>query len=350
MRVHALRARFGDSLLVVWGRPKRAMLIDCGVGKTYVESIRPALTALKAEGIHALEALVVTHLDRDHIGGVAQVIKNRSRDGLTIRDVWFNGERQLPRSGPRARSVAQAEELQRLILTEGLPWNVAFGGGAIRTPSRGPLPQVKLPGGMAITVLSPNLPQLKRLAAMWPTAVVEAEGPELVARARGTSPRRPPISTPIDLPALAAARFNEDDSVANGSSLALLLEYRDKAALFAGDAYPSVVQAAWSRLCKERGSDIKLDLLKLSHHGSSTNTSPRLLGLLKPRRILISTDGSGYGHPHAETLAWALTGENTQELLFNHDNAYSRPWVDLAGSVRKLRVRLGDASGIRVEL
>lgn len=326
------------------------MLIDCGVGKTYVESIRPALMALKAEGINSLEALVITHLDRDHIGGVAQVIKNRAKDGLVIKDVWFNGERQLPRSGPRARSVAQADELQRLILTEGLPWNAAFGGGAIWTPARGPLPQVTLPGGMAITVLSPNLTQLKRLAAMWPTAVVEAEGPGLVSRARGASPRRPPVPTPIDLSALAAARFDEDESVANGSSLALLLEYRDKAALLAGDAYPSVVQSAWNRLRKERGRDTKLDLLKLSHHGSSTNTSPRLLGVLKPSRLLISTDGSGYGHPHAETLAWALSGGSTQELLFNHDNAYSRPWAELAGRGKKPSVRLGDASGIQVYL
>jgi beta-lactamase superfamily II metal-dependent hydrolase len=157
VRIHALQARFGDSILVVWGSPKRAVLIDGGVGKTYSESIRPALAALKAEGIKALEALVVTHLDRDHIGGVAQVTRNRERNGLAIKDVWFNGERHLPAVAPRPKSVAQAEELGRLVVSERMSWNAAFAGRAIRTPARGPLPRVELPGGMSVTVLSPNL-------------------------------------------------------------------------------------------------------------------------------------------------------------------------------------------------
>lgn len=351
MRIHALRARFGDSILVVWGRPKRAMLIDGGVRKTYTESIRPALAALKAEGIKALEVLVVTHLDRDHIGGVAQVIRNRARDGLAIKDVWFNGERHLPPSGRRPRSVAQAEALGKLIASEGLNWNSAFAGKAIRTPARGPLPRVELPGGMAVTVLSPNLTQLKRLADMWADAVVEAEDPAPAPRARGVSTRRPPVLTPIDLAALAKARFCEDDSVANGSSVALLLECNGKSALLAGDAYPSVLSAAWKRRCNERAVEIRLDLLKLSHHGSNTNTSPQFLTLLKPRRILISTDGSGYGHPHAETLAWALSQDPHIGLAFNYDNSYSMPWMDLAGTGAARRVTaLPDESGVRLLL
>jgi len=42
------------------------MLIDTGVGKTYAESIKPALVDLNAKGVRALEAVVITHLDRDH--------------------------------------------------------------------------------------------------------------------------------------------------------------------------------------------------------------------------------------------------------------------------------------------
>ena len=65
-----------------------------------------------------------------------------------------------------------------------------------------------------------------------------------------------------------------DSSVANGSSIVLLLEQGRKAAVLTGDAYPSLVLAGWRRLVASRGGAPKLDLLKLSHHGSSTNTSP----------------------------------------------------------------------------
>ncbi len=237
-----------------------------------------------------------------------------------------------------------------MLQEQGLPWNAAFAGGAIRTPARGPLPRVELPGGLAVTVLSPNLAQLKRLAALWPQALAETADLQPLPKARGTSPKRPPASLPIDLATLAKARFAEDSSVANGSSLALLLEYKGRAALMAGDAYPSVLASAWRRLCRERGETIALDLLKLSHHGSSTNTSPQLLALMKPKKLLISTDGSGYGHPHAETLAWALQQVPDVELIFNYSNAYSLPWKSVSRIRVGPKVRLGMESGLNLRL
>lgn len=350
MEIRTLKARFGDSILVLWGRPKRALLIDGGVGKTYGESIQPAFAELRAQGVQSLEALIVTHLDRDHIGGIADVIRRRHQHQIAIRDVWFNGERQLPAGAPRPRSVAQAEALGVMLQEQRLAWNAAFSGGAIRTPSRGPLPRVELPDGLVITVLSPNLAQLKRLAALWPQALAETSDSQQLPRARGASPKRPPASAPIDVASLARARFSEDSSVANGSSLALLLEHKGRAALMAGDAYPSVVAAAWRRLIRERGGAVALDLLKLSHHGSSTNTSPQLLALLKPKKVLVSTDGSGYGHPHAETLAWALQEIPGVELLFNYSNEYSLPWKGLSRGRTAAKVRLGAKGGLILRL
>ena len=152
---------------------------------------------------------------------------------------------------------------------------------------------------------------------------------------------------PIDIDALAAEGFSEDDSVANGSSIALLLERGRKAAVLTGDAYPSLVLAGWRRLVASRGSAPKVGLLKLSHHGSSTNTSPELLRTLRPQRLLVSSDGSAYGHPHAQTLAWAIRELKGLEVAFNYDNEYSRPWAQTAARPRSgFKVRVGDRDGI----
>jgi beta-lactamase superfamily II metal-dependent hydrolase len=348
MIVRSLPARFGDCLLVTWGSPKRAMLIDAGLGKTYTESLRPALAQCRNLGIRRLELVVVTHIDRDHIGGVEQTLTLQHDHGLPIAEVWFNGEPHLPRAPARLRGVEQGETVGRLLRAQSIRWNTSLAGKAVRIPARGPLPSVTLPGGLRLTVLAPDLAQLKRLADLWPEAVRSAEAEEPIARGP-VSPRCPPPVAPIDIDRFAAEPFSEDDSVANGSSIVLLLEQGRKAAVLTGDAYPSLILAGWRRLVASRGSAPKLDLLKLSHHGSSTNTSPELLRTLKPRRVLVSSDGSAYGHPHAQTLAWAIRELKGVELLFNYDNEYSRPWAETAARPRSgFKVRVGGPDGIAV--
>lgn len=352
MLVHALNARFGDSLLITWGRPARAMLIDTGVGLTFAESIETALKELIAHGLRALEVVVITHLDRDHIGGAEQLLREAERLGIAIKDVWFNGERHLPTAVPRAKGFDQAERLAALILQLGLPWNKAFGGKAIKVPTRGALPFVRLAGGMQVTILSPQVTQLKRLASAWPQEVHSAEASAAPAlRARGPSVKRPPVTQPIDWNSLASTAFKEDDSVANGSSLALLLQADGRTALMTGDAYPSVVASSWRRLVRERGDSIRLQLLKLSHHGSSTNTSPALLALLKPEKLLVSTDGSAYGHPHAETLAWAVRQLGATDWIFNVASEYSAAWHQAAKSAPwPMHVTVGTKRGALIAL
>jgi beta-lactamase superfamily II metal-dependent hydrolase len=351
MIVHSLPARFGDSLLVTWGSPPRAMLIDAGLGGTYAESIRPALARCRAQGIGQLELVVVTHLDRDHIGGIEDTLQRQHEHGLRVAEVWFNGEPQLPRTPLRPRSVAQGEALGRQLLEQAIPWNARFGGKAVSIPARGPLPCVRLPGGMRVTILAPDFSQLRRLAAIWPEAVAGEEGSAPAAIRGARAVRRPPVSLPIDIDGLAARPFNEDDSVPNGSSIAVLVEQGRRAAVLTGDAYPSAVLAGWKRLVASRGKAPAVHLLKLSHHGSSTNTSPELLRALRPRRVLVSSDGSAYGHPHAETLAWAIRELPGLEVAFNYDNAYSRPWATAAAQPRAMfKVRVGNADGIEMAL
>jgi len=159
------------------------------------------------------------------------------------------------------------------------------------------------------------------------------------------------VSLPVDWNGLASTAFREDDSEANGSSLALLLEASNRTALMTGDAYPSVVTAAWRRLVRARGVAPRLQLLKLSHHGSSTNTSPALLRLLKPEKLLVSTDGSAYGHPHAETLAWAVHQLGSTEWIFNVASAYATAWAQAAQSAPvPIQVVVGTKHGALIAL
>lgn len=159
------------------------------------------------------------------------------------------------------------------------------------------------------------------------------------------------MKLPIDIDGLAARPHAQDDSETNGSSIALLVEHGRRAAVLSADAYPSTVLAGWRRLVASRGRAPRVDLLKLSHHGSSTNTSPELLRTLRPRCVLVSSDGSAHGYPHAETLAWAIRELPGLEIAFNYGNAYSRPWAQAASRPGSgFAVRVGGSEGIAVTL
>lgn len=73
----------------------------------------------------------------------------------------------------------------------------------------------------------------------------------------------------------------------------------------------------------EENAPFRFDAVKLSHHGSFSNNSPRLLGMISCDKWLISTNGEKYNHPDLPTLAHVITNENNSgaKLYFNYELA-----------------------------
>lgn len=84
----------------------------------------------------------------------------------------------------------------------------------------------------------------------------------------------------------------------NGGSVVGLLKIFDKKFLMMGDA-PSEVEKmiVWREKTKE-----KIDVLKVSHHGSATATTDELLDFVKPKEAIISVGKNNFGHPAKEVL------------------------------------------------
>ena len=150
-------------------------------------------------------------------------------------------------------------------------------------PSDKSPPTFQLPGGLCLTLLSPGAEQLKRLGREWRQALLELES----GKAMLTRRRPPPPVTDFakfDLEALAGKPVTKDTSVANGSSIAAARRVRRAAAmLLTGDAHADVLAKSITALQQARGrknEKLKLDALKLSHHGSAGGTTVELLALL----------------------------------------------------------------------
>jgi competence protein ComEC len=93
---------------------------------------------------------------------------------------------------------------------------------------------------------------------------------------------------------------NKDDyEELNNYSLVIKLTYGATSFLFTGDA-----QSISEKEMLSRGYDLKSDVLKVGHHGSSSSTTADFLDAVSPKYavILVGKDND-YGHPDPETLS-----------------------------------------------
>jgi beta-lactamase superfamily II metal-dependent hydrolase/pimeloyl-ACP methyl ester carboxylesterase len=293
--VRALPAKCGDCLVVEYGsaghRPYR-ILIDGGLKGSYDEGLGRYLRE-SADQPTEFDVVVVTHIDLDHIEGVIEAL---DRGQLTTESIWFNGRDQLEDlidGDAGTRGPRQGDALDRLIPPD--KRNPMVGGSAIHVPPSGPPRLDGVPGPARCTLLSPSRDRLERLLKKWPSPT---RGDSVTALVDAFDD-----ATDVDAATRGAGVFGKDGSVANGSSIAFLLEIDDVTLLLTGDAHASELESTIRQVLDDRGeAKLAVDLFKLSHHGSRQNLTDGLLELIDPASILVCTDGSKFAHPDADAL------------------------------------------------
>ena len=180
-------------------------------------------------------------------------------------------------------------------------------------------------GAPRLTLLSPTPDRLARLFKVWERELAKlAESHELNVPKSVTRAVFDP-----DLAALAAKATTKDRAVANGSSIALLLEHRGASVLLAADAFAPVLAAALRSMAQHRGVSLPLqvDAFKLSYHGSQGNITSELFAGVQARHHVVSTNGAIFGHPDDTAIARTiLHGGRAQTLWFNHGNERNSRW------------------------
>lgn len=84
----------------------------------------------------------------------------------------------------------------------------------------------------------------------------------------------------------------------NDHSAVVKLTYNGSSFLFTGDA-----EAYSEREMISNGMDLRADVLKVGHHGSSTSTTYEFLRKVNPTYAVIEVgEDNSYGHPHRETM------------------------------------------------
>lgn len=338
LSIQFLPARQGDAIWITWGAGHQ-ILVDMGTRATG-KAIRKRLS--EAGGEHrAFDLLVVTHIDTDHIGGVMSglVEAKELAPPVTFADVWFNGwehlhDRKVSRL--EGMGVKDGEKLGAWLSTR--PWNEKFRRGPVRRDAT-TFPVKKFPEGLTLTVLGPSKRRLVEQQSTWTKELHDALNPKR-PRVRKTTLEglgtgvEPVIDERKQLVSLAESETGIDGSAANATSICLLLEHGETRVLLTGDGLASDIATALGELAAQRtelldeeSSRVRLDLVKMPHHGSQNNVDRALVELITCRDWLFSSDGTIYKHPDppaiARILAW---GDPRPRLIFTEPTAFNLWW------------------------
>jgi len=374
-RIEMLPAAHGDCLWIEYGTGAdvHRILIDGGPSHTY-PTLRERILHLPKDDRN-FELLIVTHVDADHIEGIVRLLQDSESLGCSFKRIWFNGRDQLnkvPDAAGEPLGALQGEYLGILIAdyearTGEKVWNVGFDDGVVTTvPGADKLPVVPLDGNCRLTLLSPDHSRLRELKYRWEEELEKAHvtsGDEPALRRKLEANRRlRPLGDVLgaedddtevrsELPLITSrtatlddvlggaededAEFGGDTSKANGSSIAVLLEYpaeRPKVKLLlAGDAWASVLEKSISQLLGDDDSRLSLTGFKIPHHGSIANISEALLKKIKCKNYLVSTSGAIFGHPHSRAIELLLSKHQHRAkpaLHFNYLTRTSETWCD----------------------
>ena len=335
-RIEMLPALHGDALWIEYGEPDdlHRILIDGGPVTTY-KALAQRL-GLVPGNERFFELIVLTHVDGDHVEGLVRLFADKPLP-FTVDKVMFNGWRQMERAHGLLGAL-QGEFLSALLVNRvASAWDPDAEPWVVR--KTGALPVLDLPGGMKLTLLSPDAAKLDAMAKTWKKAVVKAgikpgdleAAWAALAKRKKFLPKKGLLGAAPDLDKLLQNQFKIDAAKANGSSIAFLAEYAGKSALLLGDAHPDVVAASIKRLLKARGQRrLKVGAVKVAHHGSKNNTNDELLALLDCPAYLISTNGAQFNHPDKACIARILKVGRPKSLVFNYHSEFTAPWIDRA--------------------
>lgn len=272
MEFISFRAMQGDAFIIKSGETN--ILIDGGMPSTYGQ-IEDWIDE------NTLNAAFITHVDYDHLGGIFGLISDKHSHIATC-DFYMNhpdfpsehqGEEVGFKHGHSLKDLLQErqKEFKQILTNTKLVY-----------------------GDINIIALSPDEHIVKKLYDNWQSNIIYNDG-VLKYKIKQT--------------------MSED--IINKSSLILLVTCDNKSILMLGDSHASTAVKCLKDIEYSHERPLSLNLLKLSHHGSSHNTNAELLKLVSCENYYISTNGGRYDHPDVETIQLLEQRASELNTIFN---------------------------------
>lgn len=351
----------GESFLVIInGEKKTNILIDCG----YIKTAEKVIEDLISLGENRLDLIVLTHIDNDHINGARKLLKElKEHNSIEVGEIWYNdflkmkGYKQskhndeiqkvssiisaissLPYPKPSNEyckqniGVESAEHIIQYLIGTNLEekWNKSFNYGSIYIDKK--IMRKKLNEEVSIVLLAPVKDVLNELLEGWEkylrkhgyleqisTNLEVAKAFEMYGinmKEKKIRVKKAKCGGEISLQQyLQDQEF--DEGTINRSSIAFIVEFQDKRLLFLGDSSPIDVMNSLKQYAVDQEVEkIKVDLVKVAHHGSRYNWCSSYKDMICCDKYLISTNGVSYDHPDIETICKIICSTKEEKRIY----------------------------------
>lgn len=326
-----LKAGNGDCFLIRFfgdDNKFKNILIDGGNKKSeYNKHLKAELLAIQNRR-EKIDLLVITHTDQDHIKGIYYLLSDNKIDKSIIQEIWFNSfypDKDIISSENNDISFLESCKVQTLV-----------NESKIVRKSNIYLPIFNFHNfyGLELTLLSPYKEDVEKLqienSKNYPSDI-SSDSKDYNFSIQELIEKNSKIFISKD--------EDSDCKIENRVSIAFLIELEKKSILFLGDANPDILVNSITKLLKEKNLDkLKVDYVKLSHHGSHRSLSFDLLDLLDCNKFIISTNGGKSNLPNKLTLAKILSRKRDSSVInsfiFNYKevvdnmNFFSQDFID----------------------
>ncbi len=322
MTIKFFQAECGDAACISFigsdNKPHH-VFIDAGYERTFRQVLADEIQALHQKD-EAIDLWILSHIHDDHIGGAIAYIKAiNSGEFKDIVKSWLYNHPRKSMANLRIKDTNSVSETKSIGQGDYLASYLFKNNKLTSHDITNKQPTIDL-FGLKITILSPDDSKLQGLRNKYPLESQKAyERGELDAISEAKKP--PQYDYHIPITRFDFEQWQEDDSVENGSSIAVLTEYQGKRILWLADAHPTCIVNALNDSGYSKSNPLVCDWVKVTHHGSKGNNSDELYDMIRCENYLISSNGENRNClPTKECIARIL--RNKQRLLDSNYNFY----------------------------
>jgi hypothetical protein len=349
----------GDCLLLS-SRDGRHALIDGGRSGTFEKETWPVLQEL-ARKKQAIDLLVVSHIDADHITGILWLMervaewelfdhqrgagRNRRIDQPSfprppkIERFWHNAWRALvgDLAGPIEAYLGQATDGLELSapdrvrlpraaldaieavegLAESIPQgvkllemvdndtpidrNADFGGRLVRRPAKATLGTTKL------TVIGPSTSDLERLRECWRKWLAKTSPGGSSVDSGSLAQAEQVVGSLVEAATIIEKTNPDDVTPPNRASITLLAEEDGRTCLLTGDAGEPELLRGLKAAGKLNGGPFRCNVVKVQHHGATANLSIKFAKAVLADHYVFCADGNHH-NPEPSVIKTIVEG------------------------------------------
>lgn len=358
MTIKMIPAQYGDCFWINTNN-KFNILVDGGLRSTYTKWIKP-LVSLEDKRETIFDLVIVTHIDRDHIGGIIALLENcKKSQGMGVKEIWHNGlfqivgEKFLEHTDQNAErdekildsiikkgylsgepqniGVSESFALDILIQEKSIVRNLGNEGDAICDKT-----EDYIIGKLTkIVVLGPEKESIKAMDKYWQKEMIarnyrfqvknriklmKAFEFQMSAVNNYYAPPELKVSGADSIELYLSNLGKEDDSVTNRSSICFVIEEGKHKILFLGDTVICDNGSIIEQLEKKYGKEYHFTAIKLPHHGSEYNVSVNFIKRYTADEYYFSTNSKCSEHPSIGVIADIIyyTREYSKKLIFNY--------------------------------